>query len=82
MGIEAGEVQPRCERGVEGVMAAVEDWYFRGTRRGPGRVRVQILRRSSGGRRVKRGNVDDEVGSEFGNGCDVGIEFSNKCEGQ
>ena len=40
---------------------------MRGTRRGDGRVRCQILRRSSGGREVKSGNVDVEVdGGGFG----------------
>jgi hypothetical protein len=42
----------------------------RGTRRGDGRVWCQILRRSSGGREVKSGNVDVEVdGGGGGFGC-------------
>jgi hypothetical protein len=69
----------------------------RGTRRGGGRVRCQILRRSSGGREVKSGNVGVEVedagfgcgadvsGNEVGCGdaseCEVGIEFAYEGEG-
>lgn len=48
---------------------------MRGTRRGDGRVRCQILRRSSGGREVKNGNVDAEVdGGGFG--CCCGVDVS------
>lgn len=43
---------------------------MRGTRRGDGRVRCQILRRSSGGREVKSGNVEVDVDVDVaGFGC-------------
>lgn len=56
---------------------------MRGTRRGGGRVRVQILRRSSGGRVAKSGNVGAGAGveewgeSEGGGDGEVGIGFAN-----
>ena len=50
---------------------------MRGTRRGGGRVRNQIFRRISGGKRAKRGNVDASFDTvEFEGG------FSDVVEGQ
>ena len=62
---------------------------MRGTRRGDGRVRCQILRRSSGGREVKSGNVDVDVEvDDTGFGCcganvsanEVGCGDASECE--